>query len=245
MPIVAADLVVRSSANMPEDDTSTAGGAISTTRRPDLVQFSATAALIVQSDGADVRTGVAIYRNAAGEKLSQAFALNGATEVQVAAAAERVLRVTMDSTSGTRTVSVKQGAAGTVRGTIRPNESTVEILFPDSISESGVAIRYSKVFIENTHATIALTTAAIKLIADPTARIRMGIAAAKGDAVTIANRKTAPAGITFVDDNVSQAVPTGSLAAGEEIGVWLEQNLPANDPPNKSTATVEASGATI
>jgi len=246
MPIVAADLVIRSSTNMPEDDTSLAGGAISTTRRPSLTQFSATAALVVVSDGADARTGTAVFRTASGIKVTQAFTLNGATEVTVAGGdAERVLRVTLDSTSGTRTVSVKQGAGGTVRATIPPNETTTEALFIDSISEAGVAIRYSKTFFENTHGTLALTSAAGKLTADPSARYRMGLSATKGDTATFANRKTAPGGITFVDDNVSQSVPTGNLAAGEEIGVHLEQNLPANDPPTKTTATVELSGATI
>jgi hypothetical protein len=221
MPIVAADLVARSSTNMPEDDTS------------------------LVSVGADARTGVGVFRTASGIKVTQAFTLNGATEVVVAGGdAERAIRVTMDTTSGTRTVSVKQGAGGTVRGTIRPNETTTEILFPDSVSEAAGATRFSKVFYENTHGSLALTSAAVKMTADPSAKYRHGVAATKGDTATIANRKTVPGGITFVDDNVSQAVPTGSLASGEEIGDWIEQALLANDPPTKTTVTLELSGAT-
>ena len=66
-----------------------------------------------------------------------------------------------------------------------------------------------------------------------------------GDTATITNRVTAPAGVTFVDDNVAQNVPTNALASAETIGVWWEENLPANDFAHRTTFTSQLSGTTI
>jgi hypothetical protein len=244
MPIVAADLVLRSSANDPSDDTSLAGGAISITSRPDLTQWTANAVAAVISDGADTRTVTITGRLASGIIDTEVLTLNGAVEVVGAKTWERVLSAVTSATSATRTVLVKQGSGGATRATISVNETTRHILFRDSTSEAAIAIRYAKAFSENTHGTLALTSATVKLTADPAARIRIGLAASKGDSATTTNRKTAPGGITFSDDNVSLGVPGGNLAAGEEIGIWVEQNLPANDPPNKTTLTLETAGST-
>ena len=245
MPIAAADLVLMSSANDPSDDTSTAGGAVSTTSRPELTQFSANAVAAVVSDGADTRTVTITGRLPTGVIDTEVLTLNNAVEVVGAKTWERVLSAVASAASATRTVLVKQGSGGTTRATISINETTRHIMFRDSTSEAAIAIRYGKVFSENKHASLTLTSAAVKLTADPAARIRIGLAAAKGDTVTIANRKTAPAAITFSDDNVSLGVPTGTLAAGEEIGVWVEFNLPASDPPVRSSFSVETSGSSV
>ena len=245
MPVASTDLVLVSSANDPSDDPSLAGGAVSTTSRPDLIQWTANAVAAVISDGADTRTVTITGRLASGVIDTEVLTLNGAVEVVGAKTWERVLSAVASAASGTRVVTVRQGSGGATRATIRLNETTAHILFRDSTSESGIAIRYAKVFAENKHATLALTSATVKLTADPAARIRIGLAATKGDTATIANRKTAPGGITFSDDGVSLGVPTGSLAAGEEIGVWVELNSPANDPPQKNTMTIEIAGSSV
>lgn len=245
MPIASTDLVLMSSANDPSDDTSTAGGAISTTSRPELTQFSANAVAAVVSDGADTRTVTVTGRLASGIIDTEVLTLNGTTEVVGAKTWERILSIVASATSATRIISLRQGSGGTVRATISLNETTRHIMFRDSTSESAIAIRYSKGFFKNLHATLTLTSAAVKLTADPSARIRQGVAATKGDTATITNRKTAPAGITFVDDNVSQGVPAGTLAAAETIGVWFELNSPVNDPPLRTTFSSELSGSSV
>lgn len=245
MSVVASDLQLWSAASIAEDDTSTTGGAISTVSRPELTQFTATAALVVVSDGTDTRTGTAVFRLADGTKVTQAFTLNGTTEVVVAGGnAERVERVTLGSTSGTRTVSIKQGAGGTVRGTILPNETERRILFIDATSEAAGTSRFEKLFFKNANGVNALLNAVLKLTADPAGKIKQGITASKGDSSSIANRKTTPAGVTFVDDNVGQNVPGTNLGVAENIGFWVELDLTANDAPLKTTATFEMSGST-
>lgn len=245
MPIAAADLIPYLSANHPDDDTSTAGGAISTLGRPVFTQLTANAVIAVVSDGADTRTVTVEGRSAAGAIVTEVITLTGATEAVGATTFERILKLTLSATDVARTVTVRQGAGGATRATIGPNEDKRLAFFKRSASESGIVIRFDKFFWKNTHATLTLNSAAGKLTADPDARIRMGLAAAKGDTATITNRKTTPAGITFVDDNVSQSVPTGILAAGETIGVWIEQNLPASDAAHRTTFTHELSGTTV
>lgn len=243
MAIAATDLILYSSANMPTNDIGTSGGAIDTASRPELTQFTANAVAAVISDGADTRTVTVTGRLASGVLDTEVLTLNGAVEVVGAKTWERIESIVASATSGTRTITFRQGSGGTTRATISLNETTRVILFRDSTSESGIAIRYEKAFFRNAHATLTLTSATITLTADPLARIRMAVVAAKGDSTSVANRKTAPVGPTFVDDSVAQGVPTGTLAAAENIGVWVEQNLPANDPPNKSTATLQLAGS--
>lgn len=155
---------------------------------------------------------------------------------------ERLLTLTLSAADAARTVTVRQGSGGPTRATIGPNEVTRTTLFRRSASGAAAITRYEKVFARNNHATLALTSAQVTLTADPDARIRIGLAPAVGDTATVANRTTAPTGVTFVDDNVAQSVPGGSLAAGAAIGVWIEQALPPNDVAHRTTFTLQLSG---
>lgn len=245
MPIAAADLVPHLSANHPDDDTSTAGGAIDTAGRPTFTQLTANSVIAVVSDGADTRTVTIEGRNAAGAIVSENLVLNGTTEVVGATTFERILKITLSATDASRTVTVRQGAGGATRATIGPNETKRFAFFKRSASEAAQAIRYDKMFWKNTHGSLALLNAKVRLSADPDARIRQGIHTSVNDSATITNRKTAPGGVTFVDDNVDQTVPGTDLAAGAAIGVWYEQDLPANDPPHRTTFTSQLEGETV
>src|SRR4051812_16868752 len=129
MPIAATDLLLMSSANEPTDDVSTSGGAISTTSRPELTQWSANAVAAVILDGADVRTVTITGRLPTGVIDTEVLTLNGAVEVVGAKTWERVLSAVASATSATRTVSLRQGSGGTVRATIAINETTRHIHF--------------------------------------------------------------------------------------------------------------------
>ena len=243
MSILSSELQFWCAASMPLDDASTSGGAISTTIRPTLTQFSANAVAAAVSDGTDVRTVTVYGRNAAGALVNEVLTLTNAVEVVGAVTFERILRVVASATSGTRTVLVKQGSGGTTRATIGLNEQEIRALFYDATSSGSIKIHYEKVFIKNNNSTLTLTAAAITLTADPIARIRIAGATALDDTGSVANRLTLPGGLTFVDDSVAQSVPTGQIAAASRIGVWVELNLPANDPANKSTFTLQLAGS--
>ena len=245
MPIVATDLVKYGAASRPSDDVSTTGGAIDTLDRPDITQLTANAQIAVISDGADTRTVTVQGRNAAGAVISDVITLNGAVEALGTLTFERILTITLSTTSASRTVTVRQGAGGATRATIGLNELTRTSLFRQSASETGVTLRYEKTFWKNNHGSLTLNSAQVRLTADPDARIRLGLATSINDTATVTNRKTAPAGVSFVDDNVYQSVPGGVLTAGDRIGVWWELNLPANDIAHRTSATDELSGTSV
>lgn len=245
MSIVAADLVAHLPANLPEDDVSTAGGARVSTSRPLDSQFAASAQPYIESDNAgDTTQTVTIEgRDTGGGVISEAKTLNGTTPVAFTNTFERILN-TIISAACTGTVLIKQGSGGTTRHTFAPGELKNAIFFQRSSSSGSIEIRYEKVFLTNTHGTLTLNSAQVTLTADPDSRFRIGVHTSKDDTATITDRTTTPGGITFVDDSTAQNVPTGQLDAGEAIGVWIEQNLPASDAARKTTFTVQLSGTT-
>jgi hypothetical protein len=206
MSISSSELIFYSSANIPTDDTTTSGGAISTTSRPELTQFSGAAIVQIVSDGADTR----------------AVTVTG------------------------RTISVKEGAGGTVRATISVNETTRHIAFQNSASDpSTTKARSEKVFGKNTNGTLTLTAATVTLTADPTGNITIALAASVDDSGSVANR-LASTGLTFSDDSVALTVPGGgNIPAGSAIGVWVLQSLAAAAAATKSTFTLKLQGTTI
>lgn len=245
MPITANDLGLFSSANEPTDDASLAGGAISAVSRPQLDLFTAAAKVGLISDGPDVRTATITGRLATGASANEVLALNGAVEVLSVNTYLYVTSIVMSAGDAARTVTIRQGAAGTTRGTITPNETTRHIDFRASQSAAAPRSFYAKHHYKNSHATLALLSATIALTADPAARAKIGVVAAKGDATSVANRVTVPAGITFVDDNISQAVPGSNLNPGENIGFWVELALLADNVPLKTSYTTQLAGGTI
>lgn len=244
MSILNTDLKAFAAASRPEDDASTAGGAIAALVRF-LTQFSGNAVAAVISDGADVRTITITGRLATGAVDTEVLTLNGAVEVVGAKTWERIIKAVASAGSGTRTVLLKQGSGGTTRGTFGLNETELTIMFKLAASSpSATKTLYEKVFLKNTHGTLTLTSAQITLTADPSAVITVGGATSVDDSGTVTNRVTAPGGITYVDDGVAQSVPGSALAAGSAIGVWVKLSLATANAAIKDTFTLQLSGTT-
>lgn len=247
MPIAATDLKLYGSANHAENDTALQGGAIATAVRLEFTDLAVNDSLeAVSSNVADTMNLTLTGRSASGAIVSETKALSGTTVVSftVLATVERFLKGVLASAAA-GTITIRRAATGPTVATMAPGDTTVRRLFYDSASTSTAKTLYEKSFWKNTHATLQLNSAALKLTADPAAVIRIGAAPSVGDAATIANRVTAPATVTFVDDNVSQTVPGGALAAGSGIGVWAEMALAANNAAIKNTFTTELSGTTV
>jgi hypothetical protein len=246
MPITAAELILLGSLNRPEDDTSTVGGGIDIDHRPEFTQLAANDIVEMVSDNAgDTTQSVTITgRDAAGAWTTDSKTVNGTTVVDFAGTWERVLKIVMDSDAA-GIVTVRRDAAGPTLSTIPVGERGFYAMFLKSASESGSTTRFEKMFWKNTDPSLTLNSAEVELTADPSAKIRMGLATAKDDSGTSTNRETAPGGVSFVDDSVAQSVPTGLLAAGEAIGTWIELALTADDSAYKSTFTTRLSGTTV
>ena len=245
MSIAATDLISYCSASRPEDDTSLAGGAIDTTKRPSFTQWTANAVAAIVSDGADTRTVTVYGRDATGAFTNQNLVADGTNEVVGTVVFERILKITVSAASGTRTITIKQGAGGSTRATIPPNETGVAAMFINSASAATAKVRYEKLFWRNSHASLTLNAAQVTLTADPSAKIKIGLEAAKNDSNSVANRLAVPAGVTFVDDNVAQNVPGTTLEAASAIGVWVEQSLAINDIAYRSSYTTQLTGSSV
>ena len=240
--VAAADLKAYQAANMPEDDTSTVGGAINTNGLVEFTQMAASDTLEALSDNAADTMNLTITgRNTGGAIDSQTLAMNGTTVVSFTTTLERLLKAVL-ATGPVGNVTIRRSGAGATVATIPAGKTSVRRLFYDSASEVGATVRYEKVFFKNEHGVDTLSNAKINLSADPTATIEVGCAPSKGDTATATNRKTAPASVVFVDDGIDQSIPTSNLAAGESIGVWAKMSLGAGAAAIKSTFTLDLAG---
>jgi len=247
MSILSSELLVYGSAGLPQDDVASSGGAIDATRRPALSQMTANATITVVSDTAgDTARSITIkYRDATGAIQSETLAVTGTTSVHTVGTAERFLTADMSGTHATATVTVSQTGGGTI-STIPPLEIGFYVNFINSASDPSLAKdRYEKIAWKNTNATLTLTSAQVTLTADPSGKLTIGVAAAVNDTVSVANRLTAPGGVTFVGVGVAQNVPGGNLAAGSYIGAWIHQALLAGDAAIRQPYTTQLSGNTV
>lgn len=102
---------------------------------------------------------------------------------------------------------------------------------------------YEKVFLKNTHATLALTTATIAEQADPSGKITFALGTALDDTGTATDRRTVPAsGVSAFDSATKNVANSQNLTAGTAQSVWLKLTLAAGDAAQKTTYTVAANG---
>lgn len=242
MPVVASDLIAYSCLNRPLDDVSLGGGAIDTTCRPIFTQLTGVDDLeAVSSSPSDIGILSVFGRDQLGALMTVNIQLAGTLTVISSTLFERILSVSYSAVP-VGTIVLRRRPLGAIVCVMPSGEKAVSSLFKGALGEAVQAIRYDKIFFKNVHGSLTLSAAVVKLIADPAAKIRIGLAAALDDVATITNRKTAPGGIAFVDDNVDANLPGGTLPAGQAIGVWIEQNLAAAPGAINSTFSVQITG---
>lgn len=249
MAVVDADIVFYASANMPDADTGTNGGAIDPLRRVEWTKLAANDDIeVISSAAGDTQNCTIEGRNAAGQVVSETAALTGTTAKIFSnlGVIQRVLKVELAS-GAVGTVTVRRSVAGATVGVIPVGERGFLALFRKAAAEAaGGAQRdyYSKIFAKNTHATLALTSVTVKQNADPDARVTHLPAAANDDSASAADRRTAPGASDTLDpdtfDDTDKAV--SDLGAGVARGIWLRLRLPAGDPAHDTTYTIEVAG---
>src|SRR5262249_54051428 len=106
MPLASTDLKAYQAANHAEDDSSTQGGAIATAGKVEFTDIPGTEVPKIKSDGADPRTGTLTVRNSAGAIVADNFTLNGTTAVNLTTSAERILKLVLNSSDASRTVTL-------------------------------------------------------------------------------------------------------------------------------------------
>jgi len=243
----ASDILLQGATNRPEDDTSSAAGARDATARPLDQQMTATETLeLVSDNAADTMNATIRRRLPSGVIQQEVVAVNGTTPVTIPNGdAKRIVEYFLAS-APTGSVSLRtQGGAGTTYHTINPGEVRGFELFPNAqadVSGGSPRIFYAAVYDYNGHATEALLAAVTRSVADPDARFRFGNAPAQGDVAALANRRTAPAGVTFVEESNDQAIPGTDLGGTAAICRYLEMTLAAGDTAGISTFDLEIEG---
>lgn len=245
MAIQSTDLVAYAAASMPQDETSTAGGVIDPTTRIIFTDLAAPDTIeVLSSNGADAMNITVVARKTSGVTVTQTVAINGSTPVAFSTLGtiERVLSATIAS-NALGTVTVRRVTGSIVIGAIPTTERGFQRLFINAYSDLSVGKNYyMKFFWKNTNGSLALTTALVKQATsgDPSGLITHALAGSVNDSATVANRLTAPGGLTFNDSD--KAVPGVDLAAGDAIGTWLLMALAQSQAPVKSTYTSQLFG---
>jgi hypothetical protein len=249
MPVANTDLVVYASANMPDVDTGTNGGAIDPLRRVAFTQIAANDDVEVLSSSASdtTQTVTVTARSIGGSIVSETKTLTGTTAAifSTIGVVERILKVEMSATAA-GVVTLRRSVAGATVGTIPIGERGFMALFINAAADaSGGASRdfYRKVFVKNTHATLSLLAAAIAQSADADARITHALETSINGTATQTDRRTAPAGGLTFDDTSKNVVGT-DLAAGAAQGGWYKLTLPAGDPPHRANYDIAINGST-
>ena len=250
MPIASTDLELYASANRPEDDSTTTGGAIATTWYLAFTQLAADDDIgVVSTSSSDTQNCTIDARNAAGAIVVDGpTALQGTTETQFhSGTVERFLKLELASGAiGTITVARYPGGANIA--TLPVGAIGLTILFYDSASDpSATRTRYEKGFWKNNHGSLSLTGANVTLTADPSSKINIDLEDAVDDNNSATNRLTAPTGNIGVWQSTGVAINVpgdGNLDAGEAIGVWFRQSLGIGDSPVKNSITVQLAGNT-
>jgi hypothetical protein len=237
MPIVSSDLVLYASANVPDNDTDTSGGAIDTLQRFDFSPLTATDFVELISSGADTRTATIEGRDAAGTFISEVVTLNGTTVVTSTNEYERILRVELSNPGTGQSVTVRKATGDVLIRTILGGEQGFMAFFRRCTAPGDY---YIKGFWRNsTVSGQSILDAVAKEFADPENRITFVLASAINDTGSVVNRLTDP-GLTF--NNSDKSVPGGTLAPGDKIGIWFKLSLQAGDPDFHSTYTPELGG---
>lgn len=250
MPIVASDLVAYASAAMPDDESSSNGGAIDIDTRVVFTDIAATDDVeAVSASAADTMNLTVVGRSAGGATVTETKALTGTTFITFSTLAnvERIQKATLASDAA-GIVTVRRATGDTTIGTIPIAERGFTRMFINAFSDVGTKNYYMKFFWKNNHATLALLNAVVQESADPTTKVTFTLAAAVNDTATSTNRLTIPGAGDIEPDafgNADVNVPGTDLAAASRIGVWLKLALGASEAPIKSTYTSQIAGQSV
>lgn len=165
------------------------------------------------------------------------------------------------TTAGAAGNTTAGGGAGTSLGkyvsTTQIVDATLDNLFPDITGDENAAsnVDYQAIFVHNAHATLTLQNAVAWLSAevaggattavgvDTTAASAVGSATAQ--ALTIANKNTAPAAVAFSAPTTKAAgVALGSIGPGQVKAIWVRRTAANTAALNNDGVTIRVEGDT-
>jgi hypothetical protein len=247
MSVVASDIVIYASVNMPTGDTGAAGGDINSGVRVVFDDIVPTSLVEVVSDsGNDTQNVTIVGRDSAGLIQTDTFALSGTTAVSGAQLFERILTATLDGVA-TGSITFRETVTNTGIAVIYPTESGFRRPFYNAIANpAGGADKtlYEKVCIKNNNETNALLTATVTEISSGLYNIvQFGLEPTLQATESVADRTTAPTGVTYYGAAAS-GVAGGDLSSLSWQGTWLQLTLTAGTAAQNSYYQLRVQGAT-
>jgi len=262
MAVANSDLKFYLSANRPETDAATSGGA----RDANMQGLQAASADIggagdtinVDSTNAGDTQNVSIAGyGAGGAWLTETLALTGTTDVDSANTYLYVCKIELASDAiGTITVTQTSTPANVIHVIPIGERGAARLFLKAAANAAGGATKYfyEKVFVGNGHASDGVVNATVALTVNTESEIAGACEKAATVQVTdgtesVANRLTAPTGggsytfgdmVTPVD---AGNAGDGNLIAAEYQGVWLKLTLAAGNAPVQASAfTLQLAG---
>jgi hypothetical protein len=250
MSLTASDLAIYGSANMPENDTTTAGGAIDITTKVifDSVTLANTlnTAVSASSTLASDTMAIAISgRNSFGSVVGDSITLNGLTAVNGSVTFERLTKIAVPLTHQ-GTITLMRQTDGVVIGTMESGVCMLRRPFINATAQAagGSSVYYyEKIFMKNKSSTNALLNALFVETADPSNVVTFGMESGVNGTTTVANRLASPASCSAFN-SLAKTIQEGDFNPGSGQGIWLKLTLAAGTEPTKTTYTISASGAT-
>ena len=245
MAVSSSNLVIYAAANMPEDDSSTAGGAINSGIRVTFADPASPATIqFISTSVSDAQNVVLTGRNAAGAVISETVALDGINPKTGVNTYERVLKCILASPAvGTITVSGTSEAAKVTD--IPPLENGFRRPFYDATASAVSTVNlYEKVFVMNNNTTSTLNSATLTEVSNGLYnKINFSLEDAKQATTSVANRTIAPGSTGPFGEGPSGMV--GNELTGRDYqGVWMKLTMAAAEPAQNSYYEVQISGTT-
>lgn len=157
--------------------------------------------------------------------------------------------------------AIAAGAAGTSLGkyvsTTVVVDATMDNVFPDVTGDENAAsnVDYQCLFIHNNHATLTLQNAVMWLASEVSGGVNMALGAdtvapsavgsSTAQALLIANKNTAPAGVGFSAPTTKAAgISLGSIGPGQVKALWLRRTATNSVAVNTDGLAVRVEGDT-
>ena len=170
--------------------------------------------------------------------------------------------IKLSTTSGAAGDSTAQSTAGANLGKFMAStemaDATLGNLFPDITGDENRVgnVDYQCIFVHNNHATLTYQNAVVWVSAQVSGGASVDIAldstaisdhdSDSAQALTIADKDTAPSGLTFAGTAVSKAtgLAIGDLAPGEVKAVWVKRTAVNSAALDNDGATLSVAGDT-
>lgn len=251
MPVTTYDLNLFCSANMPESDSGTSGGAIDKDSRPIFTDISAVDGVeILSSNNNDTAASITIYgRRADGLIISETKSLLGSGIVFTTSNFERILKATL-SVDCSGVVTVRKASDNVTIGQIPNGERTFRRLGYDNYSlptGSGNRVIYEKIFCQNGNAVSAFLNAQIAITSDPSGLVAFRLEDQLNGSNSSASRTTLPSNLDSNSwDDSYKSIPSGYIGASgtgsDHIGIWVRTTIPENYSPGENTFQISIDG---